>query len=113
MLLDDLPEPEAALAQKKERERKQRLDEDMWNAVLTTVQGRYVINCILEEMARAFHMSFDPSNPHMTSFREGRRDVGNKIMERAFTNRSNLLTIMRDEHQARMKGDQNARTSTD
>ena len=99
---------QSALAAQKEQARKKRRDDGMWKAVLGTVHGRYVINCILEEMTHCNHMSFVAENPHLTSFREGERHVGNLIMARAFTNRQNFFTIMRDEHLAREQGDKNA-----
>ena len=100
------------LEQMKEVERRKARDNDYWSIVLGTEAGRYVINCILEEIAPVYRMSFSADNPHVTSFREGERNAGNKIMARAFTDRDSYYRIMREEHLARERGDKNARTGT-
>ena len=77
-------------------------DNEAWHKVLQTFEGRYVINCILEDMARPFAGSFHADNSRLTDFREGERNVGNKIIARAFgSGRSRFFTVMREEHEQR------------
>ena len=90
---------------RKKFKRKQKNDIAYWDDVVNTYAGRYVINCILEEMAKPFNMSFNPDNPRVTDFREGERNVGNQIIGRAFMDRSQLFNKMRDEHLQRQKGE--------
>ena len=89
---------------KRGRRYRRRVDIAMWDAVLDTVAGRYVINCILEEMSRPFAGSFDAQNPRLTDFREGERNVGNKLISRAFGKRPQLFNLMREEHAKRQDG---------
>ena len=83
-------------------------DANLWAAVLDLYAGRYVINCILENMARPFEISFNPDNSRLTDFREGERNVGNMLIARAFGDHPELLNRMRDEHNEREKELNNA-----
>lgn len=38
------------------------------------------LKCIVNELAGTYDMSFDPSDPYMTAFNEGRRHVGRAIV---------------------------------
>ena len=95
---------EVHVARQRERMlRTERRNEAFWLTVLKSYEGRYVINCILEEMARPFELSFNPDNSRLTDFREGERNVGNQIIARAFGERPVLLNQMRTEHLERKK----------
>ena len=90
----------------KQRERVLRIkrrNKELWLTVLKSYEGRYVINCILEEMSRPFELSFNPDNSRLTDFREGERNVGNQIIAHAFENHPALMSQMRDEHLERKK----------
>ena len=57
-------------------------DAKMWNAVLGTYEGRYVLNDILTHMARPFEISANVENVNLTFFREGERNVGMGIFNK-------------------------------
>ena len=80
-------------------------DDAIWAHVLNTYEGRYIVNYILEEMARPFELSFNPDNSRLTDFREGERNVGNQLIARAFSDHPSLFNLMRDEYLERKKGD--------
>ena len=87
-------------AKRNQRSKKQ-YDEMCWDMVLNSPEGRYVINSILE-MARPFAASFSLDNPRLTDFREGERNIGNKLIAHAFQGkRQALFTRMSDECIAR------------
>ena len=94
----DAGNEEHVAKQKEHGLRSKRRNDNRWLTVLNTYEGRYVINCILEEMARPFEISFNPDNSRLTDFREGERNVGNQIIACAFGDRPALLNQMRDEH---------------
>ena len=87
------------------RRRVKQYDENAWNAVLNTASGRYVINCILEKMTHPFEVSFSAENTRLTDFREGERNVGNKLIAHAFGKRQSLYNLMREEHAKRTNGE--------
>ena len=89
--------------QKKRAAGAKRRNDGLWLSVLNSYEGRYVINCILEEMARPFELSFNPDSPRLTDFREGERNVGNQIIARAFGDHPTLMDKMRDEYIERKK----------
>ena len=80
-------------------------DENAWNDVLDTVSGRYVINYILEKMTHPFAVSFSAESARLTDFREGERNVGNKLIAHAFGKRQSLYNLMREEHAKRTNGE--------
>ena len=89
---------------KRNKRWRERYDIQAWDEVLSTETGRYVINNILE-MSRPFAGSFDAQNVYVTAFREGERNVGNKVIAHAFDTRLRLFTLMREEHIKRQNGD--------
>ena len=98
----DAGDPEDIQEQEKRRKQAQRYDEEAWGEVLHNPAGRYVINCVLEEMSKPFAASFNPDSARLTDFREGERNVGNKLIARAFGGkRQHYFTMMRDEHAKR------------
>ena len=86
-------------ALRNERQRN-RYDNEAWNKVLGTVEGRYIVNAIIE-MAHSFEISFNADNPRLTDFREGERNIGNKLIAHAFQGRQHLFSKMRAEHAQR------------
>ena len=86
------------------RRRRKHYDAAAWNEVLSTYEGRYVINAILE-MARPFAASFSLENARLTDFREGERNVGNKLIAHAFKGRQSSFSLMREEHAKRTNGE--------
>ena len=101
----DAGDEEQVAAQKELSDSLKRRDSNAWVSVLNSYEGRYVINCILEEMARPFELSFNPDNSRLTDFREGERNVGNRLIARAFEDRPHLMDKMRDEYLERKKGE--------
>ena len=99
----DAGNEEHVVRQRERGLRTKQRNEVLWLTVLKSYEGRYVINCILEEMARPFELSFNPDNSRLTDFREGERNVGNQIIARAFGDRPALLNQMRVEHLERKK----------
>ena len=114
--MDDLfteEELELARLETNIHEEREWQDRKFWGSVLDTKQGRYVINCILEEMTHVYAVSFDPSSTHVTAFREGERNVGNGIITRAFANRQELFSLMRTEHEDRLNNEKERRGEND
>lgn len=72
-----------------------------WNNVLNTVEGRYVIDFILSEFSKPFNASFDPESERHTCFREGERNVGNKILNYIMSNNMEHWYTMEREANAR------------
>ena len=99
----DVGDEKQVAAQELQAERIKHRDANLWTQVLSSYEGRYVINCILENMARPFAISFNPDNSRLTDFREGGRNVGNMLIAHAFGDRPKLMDKMRDEHAEREK----------
>jgi hypothetical protein len=103
-----MPEPEEPqpnsvderqLASKKRAIKAAEVQEKLYmQQVLATREGRAVLWAILIE-AGVYHISFDASNPHVTSFNEGRRNVGNRLLARIRLASSEKLAIMEQEAQ--------------
>lgn len=72
-----------------------RQDADL-REVLDTRAGRAVLMRVLQD-GRVYEQSFHPENPHLTSFNEGRRSVGNQLLARIELAASEKLAIMREE----------------
>ncbi len=55
-------------------------DRKMWDVVLDSRAGRYVLYDILSNMARPFETSARVDNVNLTFFREGERNIGQQIV---------------------------------
>ena len=93
---DAVPEAEEAQEQPVTPPRSD-VDKYMWESVIETEEGRYVLFTILDEYSRPFQLSFNPASTHMTAFREGERNVGMRIIERAFGGQPELYDAMNNE----------------
>ena len=82
------------------------LDKKMWDVVLDTYEGRYVINFILETFTHPYELSFDENSERLTVFREGERNVGNAIIAHAFKE-TTVYSRMRREHSQRLEKEKN------
>lgn len=84
-------------------------DRKHWEAVLNSYSGRYVLYQILDEFSKPFAMSFDSFSRRMTDFREGERNVGNKIVGKVNGISSERFVQMGREEEHRQKSYQTKR----
>lgn len=75
--------------------------------VLDTRAGRAVLFQVLRD-GRVYEQSFNPDNPHWTSFNEGCRSVGNQLLARIELAASEKLAIMREEARRSLQEDDDA-----
>lgn len=87
--------------------RRQLQDERDLREVLDTRAGRAVLMRVLQD-GRVYEQSFNPDNPHWTSFNEGCRAVGNRLLARIELAASEKLAIMREEARKALQEDDDA-----
>ena len=94
---------------KRERaiKRRQLQDEQDLREVLAGRAGRAVLFQVLRD-GRVYEQSFNPDNPHWTSFNEGCRSVGNRLLARIELAASEKLAIMREEARKALQEDDDA-----
>lgn len=111
--MPEFEEPQSAIDEgrltrrEKAIRRRQAQDTADLQEVLATRAGRAVLFQVLRD-GRVYEQSFNPDNPHWTSFNEGCRSVGNRLLARIELAASEKLAIMREEARKALQEDDDA-----
>lgn len=108
---DELPQnsvDEGRLTRREKAIKRRALEEQrQLREVLDTASGRAVLMRVLQD-GRVYEQSFNPDNPHWTSFNEGCRSVGNRLLARIELAASEKLAMMREEARKALQEDDDA-----
>lgn len=92
----DASDPEQVKQKKVDAGRRKQLDENVVKLIMGSVEGRSWMFRKLEA-CHIFGSSFDPNNPHITSFNEGERNVGARLLADIVSASSDLYIQMMKE----------------
>lgn len=83
---------------------RQRLIQLGYETCLQTEHGRALLWDLLEACG-VFRLSFDPQSPHLTSFGEGKRDIGNAVLARIARSHPQGFVALMHENNERLENE--------
>lgn len=99
----DASDPAQVQAKVKQAKRKQKAEEDVMRVLLSSMAGRGWLWSLMS-FCNAFSQSYISGDPHGTTFNEGKRAVGNKLLMEAMGADSALFLKMLKDNGGKVSG---------
>lgn len=101
LVTDPSDEKQVAAAEEK-RKTRDKIRAEAWRAVLSTADGRQVMQEILQR-CKPYSNPYDPNNPHNTDFQCGEQNIGQYLLTQIDVFHADALWQMKREESKRME----------